>query len=110
MSRPGRKTRLRRSNGGTSSDEIRRLYPGAEHDASGGGRNRKIWDDRRKIISVEEVLSSYPAVYAEKEGERLLANGNPLHEGLVKGEVRQGLGSYVYKRRSFHRNLSVEAK
>ena len=43
-----------------------------------------------KIISVEEVLSSYPAVYAEKEGERLLANGNPLHEGLVKGEVRQG--------------------
>ena len=43
-----------------------------------------------KIISVEEVLSSYPAVYAEKEGERLLANGNPLHEGLVKGEVGQG--------------------
>lgn len=43
-----------------------------------------------KIISIEEVLSSYPAVYAKEEGDRLLANGNPLHEGLVKGGVRQG--------------------
>ena len=43
-----------------------------------------------KIISIEEVLSSYPAAYAEKEGDRLLANGNPLHEGLVKVDVREG--------------------
>ena len=43
-----------------------------------------------KIISIEEVLSSYPAVYAKEEGDRLLANGNPLHEGLVKGDVREG--------------------
>lgn len=43
-----------------------------------------------KIISVEEVLSSYPSVCAKPEGDRLLANGNPLHEGLVKGEEKEG--------------------
>lgn len=43
-----------------------------------------------KIISVEEVLSSYPSIYARTEGDRLLANGNPLHEGLVKGERTEG--------------------
>ena len=43
-----------------------------------------------KIISIEEVLSSYPAVYAKEEGDRLLAN--------------------VHKQRSFYRDLPVEEK
>lgn len=43
-----------------------------------------------KIISVEDVLSLYPSVFATEEGDRLLSNGNPLHQGLVKEKHTEG--------------------
>lgn len=42
------------------------------------------------IWSVEEVLKEYPAVKAMPEGDRLLANGNPLGEQLVQNQCRSG--------------------
>ncbi|MDO4307282.1 MAG: tRNA pseudouridine(55) synthase TruB [Eubacteriales bacterium] len=45
------------------------------------------------VVSIEEILSEYPRVQCTPEGDRLLYNGNSLHEGLVpcispKGQVR----------------------
>ena len=42
-----------------------------------------------RIISIEDVLSMYPAVYATREGDRLLQNGNPLTEALVQKSLRK---------------------
>lgn len=65
------------------------------------------------VIGIEEILSDYPRVQTVLEGDRLLLNGNPLHEGLVKndpkGRVRMctsegkfaGLYGWDPKRRSY---------
>jgi tRNA pseudouridine55 synthase len=37
------------------------------------------------IVSIDEVLGGYPKLCCTAAGDRLLANGNPLHEGLVEG-------------------------
>ena len=42
-----------------------------------------------KLVSIEDVLSVYPAVYATREGDRLLQNGNPLTEALVEKGIRE---------------------
>lgn len=42
-----------------------------------------------KLVSIEDVLSGYPAVYATGEGDRLLHNGNPLTEALVEKSIRE---------------------
>nr|WP_294678275.1 tRNA pseudouridine(55) synthase TruB [uncultured Blautia sp.] len=42
-----------------------------------------------KLVSIEDVLSGYPAVYATGEGDRLLQNGNPLTETLVEKSIRE---------------------
>lgn len=42
-----------------------------------------------KLVSIEDVLSGYPAVYATGEGDRLLQNGNPLTEALVEKSIRE---------------------
>ena len=36
-----------------------------------------------KILGIEEILAEYPRVCCTKEGDRLLANGNPLVQALV---------------------------
>ena len=41
------------------------------------------------LVSIEDVLSGYPAVYATGEGDRLLQNGNPLTETLVEKSIRE---------------------
>ncbi len=38
-----------------------------------------------KIFSIEEILQEYPRISCKKEGDRLLANGNPLVQELVDG-------------------------
>lgn len=43
-----------------------------------------------KVISIEEVLSDYPAVCCTSEGRRLLDNGNPMGEAFVKGNHKNG--------------------
>lgn len=49
-----------------------------------------MWDGtiEEHIIPVEEVLAAYPRICVTPAGDRLLANGNPLHEGLVSGNSR----------------------
>ena len=42
-----------------------------------------------KLVSIEDVLSGYPAVYATGEGDRLLQNGKPLTEALVEKSIRE---------------------
>ena len=42
-----------------------------------------------KIVSIEEVLSMYPALTCTAMGDRLLMNGNPLPEELVQGGNRE---------------------
>lgn len=42
------------------------------------------------VIGIEEILSDYPRVFCTLEGDRLLLNGNPLHEGLVEGVPLKG--------------------
>ena len=42
-----------------------------------------------KLVSIEDVLLDYPAVYATGEGDRLLQNGNPLTEALVEKSIRE---------------------
>ena len=39
-----------------------------------------------KILGIEEILAEYPRVCCTKEGDRLLANGNPLVQALVSSE------------------------
>ena len=36
------------------------------------------------VIGIEEILSDFPRVLCTKEGDRLLLNGNPLHEELLQ--------------------------
>ena len=42
-----------------------------------------------KIVSIEDVLSMYPALICTPEGDRLLGNGNPVPEELVQGGDRE---------------------
>ena len=43
------------------------------------------------ILGVEDVLVEFPRVCCTEEGNRLLANGNPLHEQLIVGpQVKDG--------------------
>ena len=42
------------------------------------------------IFPVEEVLGEYPQLICTKAGDRLLQNGNPLIQELVKGEAKEG--------------------
>lgn len=42
------------------------------------------------VIGIEEILADYPRVLCTKEGDRLLLNGNPLHEKLLKSSFREG--------------------
>ena len=43
-----------------------------------------------KILGIEEILAEYPRVCCTKEGDRLLANGNPLVQALVNAEEKDG--------------------
>lgn len=36
------------------------------------------------VVGIEEILSEYPRILCTGEGDRLLLNGNPLHEELVQ--------------------------
>ena len=42
-----------------------------------------------KIVSIEDVLSMYPALICTPEGDRLLGNGNPVPEELIQGGSRE---------------------
>ena len=42
-----------------------------------------------KVLGIEEILGEYPRICC-KEGDRLLANGNPLPQGVVSGCEKQG--------------------
>ena len=43
-----------------------------------------------KVLGIEEILAEYPRVCCTKEGDRLLANGNPLVQALVGAEEKDG--------------------
>ena len=43
-----------------------------------------------KVLGIEEILAEYPRVCCTKEGDRLLANGNPLVQVLVDAEEKNG--------------------
>ena len=43
-----------------------------------------------KILGIEEILAEYPRVCCTKEGDRLLANGNPLVQALVDAQEKKG--------------------
>ena len=43
-----------------------------------------------KVLGIEEILAEYPRVCCTKEGDRLLANGNPLVQALVDAEEKGG--------------------
>ena len=43
-----------------------------------------------KILGIEEILAEYPRVCCTKEGDRLLANGNPLVQALVDALEKNG--------------------
>lgn len=42
------------------------------------------------VLGIEEVLAEYPRICCEKEGDRLLANGNPLVQAMVTSEEKSG--------------------
>ena len=46
-------------------------------------RNGEI---EQRILGIEEILAEYPRVCCREEGDRLLANGNPLVQALVNAE------------------------
>lgn len=43
-----------------------------------------------KILGIEEILAEYPRVCCTKEGDRLLASGNPLVQALVDAQEKNG--------------------
>ena len=43
-----------------------------------------------KVLGIEEILGEYPRICCKEEGDRLLANGNPLPQGVVSGCEKQG--------------------
>ena len=43
-----------------------------------------------KILGIEEILAEYPRVCCTKEGDSLLANGNPLVQALVDAPEKNG--------------------
>ena len=43
-----------------------------------------------KVLGIEEILAEYPRVCCTKEGDRLLANGNPLVQTLIDAEEKDG--------------------
>ena len=43
-----------------------------------------------KVLGIEKILAEYPRVCCTKEGDRLLANGNPLVQALVDAEEKNG--------------------
>ena len=50
-------------------------------------RNGEI---EQRILGIEEILAEYPRVCCREEGDRLLANGNPLVQALVNAEENDG--------------------
>ena len=44
----------------------------------------------QRILGIEEILAEYPRVCCREEGDRLLANGNPLVQALVNAEGKDG--------------------
>ena len=50
-------------------------------------RNGEI---EQRILGIEEILAEYPRVCCTREGDRLLANGNPLVQALVGAEEKDG--------------------
>ena len=50
-------------------------------------KNGKI---ESKVLGIEEILAEYPRVCCTKEGDRLLANGNPLVQARVVAEEKDG--------------------
>lgn len=50
-------------------------------------RNGEI---EQRILGIEEILAEYPRVCCREEGDRLLANGNPLVQILVDAEEKDG--------------------
>ena len=43
-----------------------------------------------KVLGIEEFLGEYPRICCKEEGDRILANGNPLPQGVVSGCEKQG--------------------
>lgn len=43
-----------------------------------------------RIVSVEETLEDYPRLLCKAEGDRLLANGNPMPEELMQSQQKEG--------------------
>ena len=43
-----------------------------------------------KVLGIEKILAEYPRVCCTKEGDRLLANGNPLVQALVDAVEKNG--------------------
>ena len=42
------------------------------------------------VLGLEEVLGEYPRILSREEGDRLLANGNPLTRELLSGDPGEG--------------------
>lgn len=43
-----------------------------------------------RIFSIEETLEDYPRLLCRQEGDRLLANGNPMPEELMQSQNKEG--------------------
>lgn len=43
-----------------------------------------------RIFSIEETLGDYPRLLCRPEGDRLLSNGNPMPEGLMQSQYKEG--------------------
>lgn len=43
-----------------------------------------------RVLGIEEILAEYPRICCEKEGDRLLANGNPLVQAMLASEEKSG--------------------
>ena len=43
-----------------------------------------------KVLGIEDIRGEYPRICCKEEGDRILANGNPLPQGVVSGCEKQG--------------------
>ena len=42
------------------------------------------------VITIDEVLKDYPAIFCSEPGNRLLENGNPISECMMKNQCKEG--------------------
>ena len=68
------------------------LEVGQEVHFEGGSLEEAVQEGtiESKILGIEEILAEYPRVCCTKEGDRLLANGNPLVQALVDAQEKNG--------------------